>query len=146
MAFNRSIAKPSQLGAQYAQNRDMDSANPETNVKDRHPSQGHGPGAASGPEAGARAREQALTALGNLEHGHRDAMEELRVALCAYVGILRRSGSSREETMATIRSLITSPATPAGALALTPVVREALAELTLQWCEAEYDRLAGEAG
>ena len=105
-------------------------------MRDRAPSQGE--------EGGPRAR--ALSALANLEHGHRDAMEELRVAICEYVGTLRRQGSSRDETLATIRVLIATPATPEGGVALTPIVRDALAELTLQWCEAEYDRLAAEAG
>ncbi|HEY2378470.1 MAG TPA: hypothetical protein VGH98_20995 [Gemmatimonadaceae bacterium] len=83
-----------------------------------------------------------MIALAHLEQGQRDAMEELRVALCEYVGALRHSGVSRDETLASIRALVTVPATPEGTLALTPVVREALAELTLRWCETEYDRLA----
>jgi hypothetical protein len=73
-------------------------------------------------------------------------MEELRVALCVYVGCLRREGAPRETILADVRSLIATPATPAGAIALTPVVRDALAELTLQWCEAEYNRLATDKG
>jgi hypothetical protein len=36
------------------------------------------------------------------------------------------------------------PVTPGGAVTLMPIVREALAELTLEWCRAEYSRLAGE--
>ena len=71
-------------------------------------------------------------------------MEELRVAICEYVGALRRQGSSRDDTLASIRALIAAPATPDGGHALTPIVRDALAELTLQWCVAEYDRLAAE--
>lgn len=114
----------------------MDASTRETNVQDRGPSQGE--------EGGPRAR--ALSALAHVEHGHRDAMDELRVAICEYVGTLRRQGSSRDETLATVRALIASPATPEGGVALTPIVRDALAELTLQWCAAEYDRLAGETG
>lgn len=88
------------------------------------------------------ARDEARIALAHLEHGHRDGMEELRVALCAYVGALRRGGSTREATLAAVRAFVSTPATPDGAIALTPIVREALAELTLEWCAAEYDRLA----
>jgi hypothetical protein len=110
----------------------MDASTRETNVHDRGPSQVQA------------ARARALSALANLEHGHRDAMEELRVGICEYVGALRAQGCSRDDTLATVRALIASPATPDGALSLTPIVREALAELTLEWCAAEYDRLAAE--
>ncbi|HEX4468299.1 MAG TPA: hypothetical protein VH080_02140 [Gemmatimonadaceae bacterium] len=110
----------------------MDASTRETNVQNSEPSQGQA------------ARARALTALAHLEHGHRDAMEELRVAICEYVGALRRQGASRDDTLASIRALIATPATPEGGLALTPIVRDALAELTLQWCVAEYDRLAAE--
>jgi hypothetical protein len=99
----------------------------------------------SGDPATNAARERATTALGRLEHGQRDAMDELREALCSYVGALRGEGWTREATLATVRTLIGTPVTPDGALALTPIVRGALAELTLQWCEAEYDRLAAPA-
>jgi hypothetical protein len=88
------------------------------------------------------ARERATSALGRLEHGQRDAMDELREALCSYVGALRHEGWTREATLATVRTLIATPVTPDGAIALTPIVRDALAELTLEWCQAEYDRLA----
>ena len=90
------------------------------------------------------ARSRVVAALAHLEHGQRDAMEELRTELCLYVGHLRRDGLSREAALADIRSLIAQPATPEGAIALTSVVRDALAELTLQWCEAEYARLASD--
>src|SRR5213080_2469898 len=94
-----------------------------------------------GRESTTAARGRVQTALANLEQGHRDAMEELRVELCAYVGHLREDGLTREEALDNVRSLIAAPATPDGALTLTPVVRDALAELTLQWCEEEYARL-----
>jgi hypothetical protein len=45
-----------------------------------------------------------------------------------------------------VRTLVTTPASPEGAISLTPIVRDALAELTLEWCEAEYNRLADAAG
>lgn len=91
------------------------------------------------------AREQARTALVHLEQGQRDAMEELRVALCGYVGALRKSGETREATLSAVRTFVGTPASPDGALALTPIVRDALAELTLEWCAAEYDRLGDPA-
>jgi hypothetical protein len=108
----------------------MDAGTTQTNVHDRDPSQVHA------------AHGRAVSALAHVEHGHRDAMEELRVALCEYVGALRRAGESRETTLSIVRTVVTTPASPEGALALTPIVREALAELTLEWCEAEYNRLA----
>jgi hypothetical protein len=92
----------------------------------------------------AAARSNVVAALGRVEEGQRDAMDDLRVALCTYVGVLRREGLSRDATLAGIRTLIAAPATPGGAISLTPVVRQALAELTLQWCEEEYNRLAEE--
>jgi len=92
--------------------------------------------------AATEARARAVSALGRLEHGQRDAMDELREALCGYVGALRHEGWTREATLATVRTLIATPVNPDGAIALTPIVRDALAELTLQWCQAEYDRLA----
>ena len=110
----------------------MDAGISQTNVQDREPSQVQA------------ARGRATAALAHLEHGHRDAMDELRVALCAYVGALRAEGASREATLTSVRELVTSPASSDGGLALTPIVREALAELSLEWCEAEYNRLATE--
>lgn len=109
---------------------DMEQQSTETNVPQR--------------ESPARdaARERATSALGRVEEGQRDAVDELREALCGYVGALRHEGLTREATLATVRTLIATPVTADGALALTPIVRDALAELTLQWCEAEYDRLA----
>ena len=87
------------------------------------------------------AREEARSALARLETGQRDAMEELRVALCTLVGALRRDGLSREATLESVRTFIATPVTTDGTRSLTPIVREALAELTLQWCATEYDRL-----
>ena|SRR5690242_5943557 len=109
---------------------DMEQPSTQTNVQ-----RGQSPAATA-------ARERVVGALGRLEHGQRDAMDELREALCGYVGALRHEGWTREATLATVRTLIATPVTPDGAIALTPIVRDALAELTLQWCQAEYDRLA----
>ena len=87
-------------------------------------------------------REAVVAALGRVETGQRDALEELRVALCGYVEALRGAGAKRDAVLAHIRELIGQPATPGGAVSLTPIVREALAELTLEWCRAEYARIA----
>ena len=108
---------------------DMEQRSTQTNV----------PGGESA--AATAAREHAVAALGRLEHGQRDAMDELREALCGYVGALRQEGWTREATLATVRTLIATPVTPDGVLALAPIGRDALAELTLQWCQAEYERL-----
>jgi hypothetical protein len=93
-----------------------------------------------GPRTDA-ARTDVVSALARVEEGQRDAMEELRAALCVYVTALRKEGLSREATLAGVHTLIATPATPHGSVSLTPIVRQALAELTLQWCEAEYNRL-----
>ena len=110
----------------------MDAGVTQTNVQNREPSQVQ------------EALGRAMAALAHLEHGQRDAMDELRVALCAYVGALRAEGASREATLASVRDLVTSPASSDRGPALPPIVREALAELSLEWCEAEYDRMDGE--
>jgi hypothetical protein len=89
----------------------------------------------------AAVRSEVVAALARVEEGQRDAMEDLRGALCSYVTVLRREGLSREATLAGIKALIATPATPNGGVSLTPIVRQALAELTLQWCESEYSRL-----
>jgi hypothetical protein len=112
---------------------DMEAGTTQTNV------QGHEPLTADA------ARARATTALAHLENGQRDAMDELRESLCAYVGALRREGSSRDSTLTTVRMFVATPVTPDGAVALTPIVRDALAELTLEWCAAEYARLEAAA-
>lgn len=87
------------------------------------------------------ARDIAIAALAHVEGGQRDALEELRVALCAYVSALGREGWSRDAVLQHIREMMAQPASPGGAYCLTPIVREALAELTLEWCRAEYARI-----
>ena len=70
------------------------------------------------------AREEARSALARLETGQRDAMEELRVALCTLVGALRRDGLSREATLESVRTFIATPVTTDGTRSLTPIVDE----------------------
>jgi hypothetical protein len=108
----------------------MEAGSQQTNVPQRE------------PLTIAVARDRASAALAHVENGHRDAMEELRETICAYVGTLRRDGQTREATLDTVRKFIATPVTTDGAISLTPIVREALAELTLEWCAVEYDRLA----
>lgn len=107
----------------------MEAGHTQTNVHKRE------------PLTSEAARKHAAEALANVEQGQRDAMEELRETICAYVGALRREGQTREATLASVRAFVTTPVTADGAIALTPIVREALAELTLEWCAVEYDRL-----
>jgi hypothetical protein len=87
-------------------------------------------------------RDAVIAALGRVENGQRDALDELRTTLCGYVEALRRGGASRDAVLTHIGEVIAQPATPGGMLALTPTVREALTELTLEWCRAEYARIA----
>lgn len=86
------------------------------------------------------ARDAVVASLAQVEAGQRDGLEELRVALCGYVGVLRREGLASDAVLAMVRELVQQPASPGGAISLTPIVREALAELTLEWCRAEYAR------
>jgi hypothetical protein len=88
------------------------------------------------------ARDEVKASLSRVEAGQRDALEDLRVALCTYVGVLGRLGLSRDDVLASVREIVREPASPGGAISLTPIVREALAELTLEWCRAEYARIA----
>jgi hypothetical protein len=88
------------------------------------------------------ARDGVTASLAQVEAGQRDALEDLRIALCTYVGVLRRLGLTRDDVLAHVREIVREPATPGGAFSLTPIVREALAELTLEWCRAEYARIA----
>jgi hypothetical protein len=97
------------------------------------------------PSQGIESARSAVTAaLGRVENGQRDALEELRQALCAYVEVLRRAGQTRDAVLSEIRQIMAQPATPGGAYSLRPIVREALAELTLEWCRAEYARMASD--
>lgn len=91
-------------------------------------------------EQGEKARETVARALERVERGERNALTELREALCSYVGTLRSQGLTRELTVDTIRTLVRTPRTEEGSFGLLPTAREALVELSVQWCSEEYDR------
>ena len=91
------------------------------------------------PEA-TTARAGVVQALRDFELGERDSMERLHDALCRFVATLRGAGKSCDAVVADVRSLIATPATAEGASKLPAIAREALAELTLRWCEEEYAR------
>ena len=86
------------------------------------------------------ARAGVLRALRDLELGERDAMERLHDALCRFVAAQRSAGRTCGEVVAEVRGIVGEPATPQGARKIPSVAREALAELTLRWCEEEYAR------
>lgn len=86
----------------------------------------------------AQARVGVVQALRDLEQGERDSMERLHSALCALVTALRRAGRSAQEVLDDIREIIAQP--QEGARSLPPITREALVELSLQWCAEEYRR------
>ena len=92
-------------------------------------------------DQGQQARESVAQALERVERGERNALAELREALCGYVGTLRKQGLTRELTVDTVRTLVRTPRTEEGTFGLLPTAREALVELSVQWCAEEYDRV-----
>ena len=85
-----------------------------------------------------RDRSNVVQALGRLEHSERDAVEGLRMAICAFVGSLRSDGATQEQVVEAVRTLVATPATADGAINLAPAVREALVELAIHWCTDEW--------
>ena len=94
------------------------------------------PGAGSGSP---RAEDEVRRALAWCERGERDSLELLQQALCAFVSARRRDGATRDSVLGEVRQLVGESFTPERISMLPAVTREALAELTLQWCEKEYD-------
>lgn len=95
----------------------------------------------TGPKAGpSRELNALLEALEGLETGARNSIEELRKALCAYVGARRRAGDAAEKVLADVRELVTHPVTVDGAIKVTPLAREALVDLSVRWCTEEFGR------
>jgi hypothetical protein len=86
------------------------------------------------------ARDEVVRALGRLEQSERDAFEEVRLALCALIAAFRADGMSYDAIVENVRALISTPTTPEGAYTLLPAAREALVELSVQWCSEEYSR------
>ncbi len=86
------------------------------------------------------ARAEVVRALGVLERSERNGLEELRQSLCAFIAALRAGSVPRDEAITIVRTLIETPVTPEGRFALLPQAREALLELSMQWCAEEYTR------
>ena len=86
------------------------------------------------------AREWVRTALGRMERGERNALEEMREALCALVTALKAEGASQAEALRTVRGIVSEPLTEEGAFRLLPSAREALVELSIYWCSEAYQR------
>lgn len=84
-------------------------------------------------------RTHVVNALRRVEQGERDSLEELRAALCGFVGALRGEGSSREAAIEAVAELVMAPASPAGETNLSASAREALVELTTHWCAEEFN-------
>ena len=84
------------------------------------------------------ARTLAIRALERLERGERNALEEVRETLCAFIAHVRAEGMPREQALEIVRTLVSTPQSPAGGPSLTPAAREALVELSTYWCVAEY--------
>jgi hypothetical protein len=104
------------------------------------------PPAASSEGRDARAREEAVAALGRLERGERDSLREFQDAICRYVAELRARGLSRGAAIVEVRALVATPASAEGEASLPARAREALVELSTRWCVAEYGRDEGSAG
>jgi hypothetical protein len=86
----------------------------------------------------ANARDDVVRALGRLERGERNALEEVRLALCPLIAELRARGMSYDAIVENVRTLVSTPTTPEGEYTLLSAAREALLELSIQWCAEEY--------
>lgn len=84
------------------------------------------------------ARVEVVDALGRLERGERNALDGFRTALCAFIGVLRDQGVGRDAVVETVRAVVSAPATPEGARTLHPSAREALVEMSVDWCVDEF--------
>ncbi len=85
-------------------------------------------------------RSLVIKALRRVEQGERDSLEELRSALCSFVGALRSEGVDKETATQAVVELIMTPASPEGESNLRPPAREALIELSAHWCAEEFKR------
>jgi hypothetical protein len=94
----------------------------------------------SGDRQDAAARERAVAALARLERGERDALSGFQEALCRYVAVLRAAGLSRDRALEAVRELVSTPASSERGSTLSAAAREALVELSTQWCADEYAR------
>ena len=83
-------------------------------------------------------RTHVVNALRRVEQGERDSLDELRSALCSFVGALRSEGVDRERATRIVADLIRTPTEPAGETNLQAPAREALVELSTHWCTEEF--------
>lgn len=83
-------------------------------------------------------RTQVIAALQRVEQGERDSLEGLRSALCSYVGALRAEGVDRDAAIRLVAELIMVPASPDGEANLRYPAREALVELSTDWCAEQF--------
>ena len=84
-------------------------------------------------------RAHVIKALQRVEQGERDSLDELRSALCTYVGAMRAEGFDKETAIRAVAELIMTPASPVGESNLRAPAREALVELSTHWCADEFD-------
>lgn len=89
-------------------------------------------------KASAIERAYVVNALRRVEQGERDSLDELRSALCSFVGALRAEGIDKDEATRIVGELIMTPTEPAGETNLQAPAREALVELSTHWCAEEY--------
>ena len=83
-------------------------------------------------------RAYVIKALQRVEQGERDSLEELKSALCAYIGALRAEGADKDAATRAVAEVIMTPASPEGESNLRPPAREALVELSTHWCAEEF--------
>jgi hypothetical protein len=84
------------------------------------------------------ARAAVAQALAQLERGERNALDGLRDAVCSFVLALRTSGTSREDAIEALRSVMTQPSGSGNERSILPEAREALVELSTHWCADQY--------
>jgi hypothetical protein len=88
--------------------------------------------------AAAEMRAAVAQALARLERGERNALDNLREAVCAFVLALRTSGSSREAAVEEVRTVMSQPSGSGTEHSILPPAREALVELSTHWCADQY--------
>ena len=96
------------------------------------------PGGTSVQRAAAEARGSVARALARLERGERNALDELRDAVCAFVLALRTNGTSREDAIEAVRAAMSQPSGSGDEYSILPPAREALVELSVHWCADQY--------
>lgn len=91
--------------------------------------------------ARAAAELQALVpVLARVERGERNALEDFRRAICDLVARLRREGVPRAQVIEMVSRLSATATSPDTHFQLTAAAREALVQLSLEWCAEEYGK------